>query len=64
MENFFNVILPMLKEKNTDYCLHVDMDEYLVLKNFTNIKDIINHYSPHSYILHAYVIIIMNLLIL
>lgn len=43
---FFNTnILPIIK-KNMDYCFYIDMDEYLVLKNFSNIKNVILHYQP------------------
>lgn len=42
---FNNNILPIIK-KNMDYCIYIDMDEYLVLKDFSDIKNVILHYSP------------------
>lgn len=42
---FKNNILPIL-EKYMDYCLYVDMDEYIVIKKFNNIKDAIETYMP------------------
>lgn len=42
---FNNNILPIIK-KNMDYCFYVDMDEYLVLKKFHNIQNVILHYQP------------------
>jgi hypothetical protein len=44
--NFFvEYILPKI-QKYMDYCLYVDIDEYLVLKNFINIKEVIEYYQP------------------
>jgi len=50
MKHWANVILPVAIEKNIDYLLHVDADEILFIKNFTNIKDFITHYSPFDII--------------
>jgi hypothetical protein len=45
-KHWFNLILPILFEKEIDYLLHIDADEILYIKNFTNIKDVIHHFSP------------------
>lgn len=45
-----NIIIPVLTKKNIDYLLFIDADEILFIKNFTNIKDFINHYSPFDII--------------
>ena len=45
-DNLFIVsILPELKQ-NMDYCLYVDMDEYLVIKKYKNINEVIDYYQP------------------
>jgi len=42
---FHIYILPELKEY-MDYCLNVDMDEYLVIRKFKNINEVIDFYQP------------------
>ena len=42
---FISSILPELK-KHMDYCLYVDMDEYLVIKKYKNINEVIDYYQP------------------
>lgn len=43
---FWDFWMPKIKE-NMDYCLYVDMDEYLVLRyNLNNINDVIEFYKP------------------
>lgn len=42
---FSTYILPELK-KHMDYCLYIDMDEYLVLNKFKNINEVIEFYQP------------------
>ena len=36
-----NCLQHKLKPNNFDWCANIDMDEYIVMKNFTNIKDFI-----------------------
>ena len=45
-QHFDNEVFPVLKEKNIDYILYVDADEFLFLNKFDNMNDLINHYSP------------------
>lgn len=44
-EVFGTYILPELKHY-MDYCLYVDMDEYLVIKKYANINAVIDFYQP------------------
>ena len=44
-EVFGTYILPEIK-KYMDYCLYVDMDEYLVIKKYENINAVIDFYQP------------------
>lgn len=34
------------KSGSIDYLIHIDTDEYITLKKFNNIHDLINHYKP------------------
>ena len=43
---FYKPIIDKIKSLNMDYVLHVDLDEYLVLNNFQNIRELISFYSP------------------
>jgi hypothetical protein len=44
-EVFNSYILPQIK-LHMDYCLYVDMDEYLVIKSHKNINSVIDFYQP------------------
>jgi len=44
--HWHKLILPILYEMQMDYLFNIDADEILYLKNYTNIKDLINSYSP------------------
>jgi len=41
-----NEIIPILKDKNIDYVLQVDADEFLFINKFSNIRDLVNYYEP------------------
>jgi hypothetical protein len=41
-----NLIVPKLIEKNIDYLLYVDVDEFLYINNFKNIQELVTHYLP------------------
>jgi hypothetical protein len=41
-----NEVLPILNDKNIDYVLYVDADEFLYLNKFKHINELINFYSP------------------
>ena len=45
-KHWATLIVPILKEKNIDYLFHIDADEILYMKDFTNIHDLINYYQP------------------
>ena len=40
------LIIPTLIEKNIDYLLYVDLDEFLYINDFKNIHELITHYLP------------------
>ena len=40
------LIIPKLIEKNIDYLLYVDLDEFLYINNYKNIQELVNHYLP------------------
>ena len=41
-----NLIIPKLIEKNIDYVLYVDLDEFLHINNFKNIQELVIDYLP------------------
>lgn len=45
-EYWINLCIPKLIEKEMDYVLYVDLDEFLYLNKFNNIQELISYYSP------------------
>jgi hypothetical protein len=45
-ETWKELIVPKLIEKNIDYVLYVDLDEFLYINEYENIQELITHYLP------------------
>ncbi len=50
---FITNIKPIL-EKEVDYCLYIDIDEYIYMDKFLTIKDLIKYYSPFDQLFICY----------
>lgn len=52
-ESFEKYIKPEI-ENNMDYCLYIDLDEYLYLNEFKNINELIDYYNPFDQLFICY----------